>query len=62
MDDTANRIEELRDYAAEIGVDLSVLHIWEPAQWIVSAAQLLGLDPGLALAADLDWGHVLRLS
>jgi hypothetical protein len=62
MGDNARRIEELREYVAEKGVDLSVLHIWGPAQWIVSAAQLLGLDPGLALATDLDWGHVLRLS
>lgn len=58
MDDTAKRIEELREYAGEKGVDLSVLHIWESGQWIVSAAELLGLDPGLALATGLDWDFV----
>jgi len=58
MESWIRRIEEIRVEAEARGVDLSDIHIWEPVGWVIAAADRLGIEPGLALAFDLDWDFV----
>lgn len=62
MNETAHRIEELKSAAASRDIDLSGFHIFEAGEWIIQAAQALGLNPTLALAVGLPFEEVVRLS